>query len=918
MARAPYQFSDQAAPAEVTPEVVGARQSIQTSPETFGAGTGRALEQLGATTEHVGNEALNLANFYGQVAMDDGANKLQDRLDKLKYGDPNSVGPDGNPDTGFLGKRGADAMHAYKPTVDQVDQAIKETRDNLPTPKSQIEFDRFSARMRADALARLGTHYEQEGKTWAVGVNKAAVATNLTDIAREPDNDDLFKHRLADLQAASDKNVHLAGGGDEERNAALTAIKASAWKTRIESIGVKEPDRAAKMADDHKGDLGLHYDEVANSLRSRAAHAEGAGVAQQAFDTSRANNFATNPRNPIFQQAAMNIPGGMAPAGIARTIMIESSGKANAGAGSAHEGYIQASDKYWSAFGGGGSKFNLTDSTFALARSSAHDRPILASALGRDPTDAELYLAHQQGPAGAKALLSNPSLPAAKALTLAGVSPDIAVKSIKGNGGDPNAPAAAFTSMWVNKFNRTSSVAPPIGLSNAVFYSGRNAAAVTPQQGPSSPPEAPPALFADIPHHQELVRADAYQSLLNREYSSPEARDAALSEFHKLYAASQIADAQTEKDQKQANSDVANELITAIHTGQADKALSVIGNNSDPRLTDPHMREWLWNIAMQDPDNSPARDLIRFGPKYADALNRMTKENGDPERLGSPGDLVRMLANHEITAAGYRELHGLFQTMQKDDRGPLYASVLNAQIQYARRQLRLDEGMDFPGMPKVVNRKGEDIFDKKFLPAYNDALRVAQENGKATEFLRDENTDKFLAPYLKEARQGALDAKIGALGTAREQATPAQLQAEQRFLVAPKDVPQEKWDTLIAQPPELPSGGKTSPARWGAAIQLLDKNRDQKHLDLWREALPNVDPMPILQQLDAERGKMAPVKNQTMGFNQSLGSALGGKGYASEKLEELPFGSMVSHGKTAETLEELPYGKEVEAIRGQR
>jgi hypothetical protein len=869
MAATPYQFGNSGPTPTVEADTILPRQNIQTSPETFGAGRGRALEQVGGAIGAVGGDVLKASDFYGQVAMDDGANKLQQRLDTIKYGDPNVIGPDGQPDTGFLGKRGDAAMSTYKPTMEQVDQSIKEIRDNLPSPKSQIEFDRFSGRMRADALARLGSHYEQESKSWASGVNKAAVQTNLTDIAREPDNDDLFNHRLADMQAASDKNVHLAGGGDQERQFGLDTMTSAAWKTRIESIGVKDPARAAQLADQHKNELGLHYDDVANSMRARATHAEGSGAAQEEFNRARGANENTNPRNPIFLQAATYIPGGMSPSGMARTFMVESGGKADAGAGSSHQGFIQASTDYWKNYGGGGSMFNPVDSAYALARSSAHDRQVLAQTLGRDPSDAELYLAHQQGPAGAKALFANPGLPAAQALTLAGVSPAVAAASIRGNRGDPNAPASVFTTQWINRFNNTP---------------GAN-----PATSPSEPAHG--AAFTGIPQHHDLVKADAYNALLSRNYSSPEARDGAISEFHKLYAAQQVADQQTEKDEKQANSDAANDLITQIHGGNADKALSILGNNSDPRLTDPHMREWLWNIAMQDPDNSPARDLIRFGPKYAEALHRMTLEPGDPNRINSDGDLVGMLSRGDITAGGYKELYGLRQTMKKETNGPLYAQVLNGQIQYARRQLKLDETFDFPGMPKVVNKKGEDIFDKKFLPAYNDALRVAQENGKATEFLRDDNTDKFLAPYLNEARKGALDAKLGGLDAAKAAATPEQLAHEQQFLMPPNDIPSDKWNEIIAQPPTDSKGIVFTIPRYAGAVKELDQKRnDPKYLNFWRQKFPDVDPLALLQKIDDERKAAPPKGAQPEGppapsLGYRIGSAIkGGIGALGEGL----------------------------------
>src|ERR1700686_3976645 len=59
-------------------------------------------------------------------------------------------------------------------------------------------------------------------------------------------------------------------------------------------------------------------------------------------------------------------------------------------------------------------QYDLQDPTDPVAATGAfheltdHNRSALQNALGRDPTDAELYLAHQQGAQGAINLLTNP------------------------------------------------------------------------------------------------------------------------------------------------------------------------------------------------------------------------------------------------------------------------------------------------------------------------------------------------------------------------------------------------------------------------------------------------------------------------------------------------------------------------------
>jgi hypothetical protein len=99
----------------------------------------------------------------------------------------------------------------------------------------------------------------------------------------------------------------------------------------------------------------------------------------------------------------------------------------------------------------------------AVMRERAVNDPSLARVLGRDPTDAEHYLAHQQGLAGASALLSNPNVPAWQAIRPYYRSDAIAQRAIMGNvpGDSPlkrldvnSISSAGFTSMWRDKFNR--------------------------------------------------------------------------------------------------------------------------------------------------------------------------------------------------------------------------------------------------------------------------------------------------------------------------------------------------------------------------------------------------------------------------------------------------------------------------------
>lgn len=70
----------------------------------------------------------------------------------------------------------------------------------------------------------------------------------------------------------------------------------------------------------------------------------------------------------------------------------------------------------------------------------------LRSALGHDPTPADLYLAHQQGAGGARSLLADPNRPAIDV---------VGEKALLLNGGKPGMTAGQFADIWRNKFNQT-------------------------------------------------------------------------------------------------------------------------------------------------------------------------------------------------------------------------------------------------------------------------------------------------------------------------------------------------------------------------------------------------------------------------------------------------------------------------------
>ena len=94
-------------------------------------------------------------------------------------------------------------------------------------------------------------------------------------------------------------------------------------------------------------------------------------------------------------------------------------------------------------------KFDPVQSADAAARLMKDNSTYLFKALGRVPSDGELYLAHQQGAGGAAKLLSNPNALAKDV---------VGSEAVRLNGGSPDMTAGDFAGLWTNKLGAARSI----------------------------------------------------------------------------------------------------------------------------------------------------------------------------------------------------------------------------------------------------------------------------------------------------------------------------------------------------------------------------------------------------------------------------------------------------------------------------
>lgn len=126
-----------------------------------------------------------------------------------------------------------------------------------------------------------------------------------------------------------------------------------------------------------------------------------------------------------------------------RMAQVESSGDPGASNPSGAAGLYQFMPKTAAAYGLS-DPYDPDASAQAAARLTLDNAASLKRALGRDPTQGELYLAHQQGAGGASKLLANPDAPAVDL---------VGAKAVTGNGGNTGMTARDFAGLWLSKFD---------------------------------------------------------------------------------------------------------------------------------------------------------------------------------------------------------------------------------------------------------------------------------------------------------------------------------------------------------------------------------------------------------------------------------------------------------------------------------
>lgn len=278
-------------------------QRIDATPSSFGSAGAEGAEALGAGL-------MKASDFYGQVAADSGTNNTLQQATAVLHGDPNKtvMGPDGQPmpDTGFFGKRGADAMNARADTAHEIDNIIQENREGLSTPQAKLQYDNETRRYRAQWLTQMGTHADEQQRVWAQDTNNTSATLALNQASRSPTDQTAVDDALTRTRTAYVRNAQLRG---EDANGAVLKADQDVAMARIRSLVVSDPQSAQKVLDENAGVLGSRadYDQLSHGVRAAVINATLAPEIDKAVNEAVSSAHGAVGQTPTGSPAVQDI-----------------------------------------------------------------------------------------------------------------------------------------------------------------------------------------------------------------------------------------------------------------------------------------------------------------------------------------------------------------------------------------------------------------------------------------------------------------------------------------------------------------------------------------------------------------------------------------------------------------------------------
>lgn len=240
--------------------------SIQTNPDMFGAGIGRAVANLGGT----------LTEVAGAMQTNGEKLRLQSAKTSANQAYVNASLAANELEAGYLSTMGEDAPREYKGYLESLATIRQEALDSLEDDDAKQLFDEQFQTPFLSGADSGAKHAAGQGRQAAVDSSQARVDLIMADSSTKFDDEDLFQRNLMALDQQLIEQRDLMGWSDEVLVGKSHQLRSLAWESRITSMAASDPMGAQKQFNRVRDDLTVEsrlriQNNVVTNLRSQAA-----------------------------------------------------------------------------------------------------------------------------------------------------------------------------------------------------------------------------------------------------------------------------------------------------------------------------------------------------------------------------------------------------------------------------------------------------------------------------------------------------------------------------------------------------------------------------------------------------------------------------------------------------------------------
>lgn len=413
---------------------------IKASPADFGA-------QVGATLSQTGNELMQQAVARQQLANETAVN---DTVNNKFF--PQFQGLYQK----YYSLQGKDAVDQLGPMQQQMREMANQTRSSLSNAMQQKMFDQEANRRMQVEFAGMGRYADQQDKIYQAQTSASTVQTYTATAADKANDPYVFENSRLGISNEIDRMGMASGQSAETIRANKQKAINDLYRTVVMKQALTDPGAAQAIlgAGVKHGDIdGIGQYEIGKELQP---------LVRAQASRAIANSVLINPgfdggdlKQPIVNAANQ---AGVDPKTTLAIVKVESKFDPQAkNPESSASGLFQHINDTWTRLGGG-DRNDVNRQIELGVKLEKENVDALKAGLSRAPTPGEIYLAHNQGAAGALKLLQNPD---ANAENLIGA------KAVEKNGGTADMTASQFSAMLQGKFMRAFNSVNPDGPPDA-------------------------------------------------------------------------------------------------------------------------------------------------------------------------------------------------------------------------------------------------------------------------------------------------------------------------------------------------------------------------------------------------------------------------------------------------------------------